>query len=81
MNLREAEHEDPVISHIIQVKTRGVPKYKLSGWRNDPNFRPFWYHDRLFVRDGLLYGSLNAKNSHSDPVVVVPQACKLIYYS
>lgn len=78
MNLRKAQHEDPIISQIIQVKKRGVPKYKLSGWRKDPNFRPFWCHyDRLFVRDGLLYRSLNSKNSHPDPAVVVPKALQI----
>ena len=75
VNLRKAQHEDPVISQIIQMKTRGVPKRKLKGWRNDPHFRPFWYHfDRLFVRDGLLYRSLNSKSSHPDSAVVVPKA-------
>ena len=75
VNLRKAQHEDPVISQIIQMKTRGVPKRKLKGWRNDPHFRPFWYHfDRLFVRDGLLYRALKSKSSHPDPAVVVPKA-------
>ena len=75
VNLRKAQHEDPVISQIIQMKTRGVPKRKLTGWRNDQRFRPFWYHfDRLFVRDGLLYRSRNSKNSHPDPAAVVPNA-------
>ena len=32
VNLRKAQHEDPVISQIIQMKTRGVPKRKLKGW-------------------------------------------------
>ena len=78
INLRKAQHDDPTISQIIQVKKRGVPKYKLSGWRKDPHFRPFWCHyDKLFVHDGLLYRTLYSKNSHPDPAVVVPKALQI----
>lgn len=78
VNLRKAQHEDPVISQIIQMKTRSVSKRKLTGWRNDPCFRPFWYHlDRLLVRGGLLYRSRNSKNSHLDPAVVVPKTLQI----
>ena len=55
-----------------------MPKYKLSGWRKDPHFRPFWCHyNKLLVRDGLLYRSLNSKNSHPDPAVVLPEALQI----
>ena len=77
VNLRKAQHEDPIISQIIEMKTRGVSKRKLAEWRKEPHFRPFWYnYERLFVRDGLLYRSLNFKNSHPDPAVVVPEALR-----
>ena len=44
MNLRKSHHKYLVILQINQVEKWDVPKYKLSGRRNDPNVVPFWYH-------------------------------------
>jgi hypothetical protein len=75
ITLRRAQQDDPSISKVIQMKTSRTPKLKLAAWTHDRNLVTFWHnYDKLFVRDGLLYRSLETKNTHPDPAIVVPKA-------
>ena len=74
-NLVDAQHKDPELLKIIELKTQGFPKPPSFVCKGNPTLQSlFSCWDQLYVNDGLLLRAVKAHSKLSRNVVVVPQS-------
>ena len=73
-NLYEAQHNDPDICKIIELKTQGFPKPPSFVWKGNSTLQSLYNcWDQLYVNNGLLLRAVKAHNRLSRNVLVLPQ--------
>ena len=74
VNLFEAQHSDPEISKVLELKEHHFPKPPLFVWKNNKSLRSFWNcWDELHISNGLLVRRYTSKQGFSRHRIVIPQ--------